>query len=1394
MGIIVEVDKQHSEEDSCETESLPAIKDKEINTSEVSELKLGGYIDSSGTIEAEIIEETPVNPMEHMANMQEEHDNYNSPQSAWERLENIHGKIDIITLRNLFIKALKENEDSVGLGKYLEFHNKIKLTEVSKIILDENGVFKNSDDILIEVEDNPKIGLALENLNSDNPNKNDVKLEHYDFILFSYIGMAKLVEGENIYNWIDKTLYEKDRQPKIGFFKALGGQVRALASGIKNKAIDTTVNTKNKLIALPEAFNQKMSKEEATELLFEAIITKDIKLLKKAIKAGGDVNATDKHDVLTPLVIACGNGMPVIFADTLLKNKADVNKNANGYLPIINAAINGNSEMVKTLIKYNVNLFKRNKSDRTALFWAEHEQQNETAEILRNEMEKQKNDFIAAGIEGSMKDIIPFVKRSPEIINEIDSDGNHIFSYICKKTKNPKVIYHMAENGAEINHQDVHGNTPLIDAAYFGNGEAASILIENKADVTIVSLDGYTALDEAKRRNHLNIARIIGIRLAEIAYLANQELLNAVKENDIERVIKAMKNGADVNYQDSNGDTAFHIACKEATTDIDILQTMIKHGANETITGQDDKTPLDWAEIKQSMKKIKVIKDALNARRNDITNAIDELHNACINGDYNKVKTLINAGFNVNATDKDGNTAILFASIRGHSEIVELLIKNGAKVNVKNNAGITPLMRATVKSKTKTMQILIDNRADLYAKDNEGKSVIYYADNSLYFEKSRPLINKAIQKRKKATADLIKAIKEGIYINVEQAILSGADVNSPSGGFHSLPLNIAVLSRNRSVESNTFEKNYYEISKLLIKNGANVNGEDELRGTPLDIAAGNNDIYMIKLLFDNKADVNYEDRYTKTPFLNACAWSLTLPSVINLMIKNGANINYQNEEGLTALMLITRANPEYNKDTYHNQIEKVKILIANGADLSLTDKYGKTALDYAKENNHLEMIKMIEDEIEKPQKAKNLDLLNAIKNSIYNKVEQAILNGADINGQDDDGNTAFMLAVQVNEHRIIKLLIKNRANLNTPNNNGNPPLIWAIRNGRITASKMIINSEIADLDIQDKDGVTPLFMAVAESNHEVIKMLTNKKANPNIPDNDGDYPLTWAIKNRRSASAKIIIDSDLADLNVQDKDGVTPLFMAVSKSNHEVIKMLTNKKANPNIPDNDGDYPLTWAITTGRMASAKIIIESDLADLNVQDKDGVTPLFRAVAKGAHDVTKMLTNKKANPNIPDNDGDYPLTWALENDYISSAKIIINSGLVDFSVKNSKGETPLDIAIQINNKEIIDLIKNAMDKNNDSKIPAIISAIINKNPAKVRNQLIDGADIYETIPGTDKDAVSMIDEIYSKNRCAATKDIKELIHAEAKRRKHGHSKFNSKEMAILKQIALSGQKTR
>jgi ankyrin repeat protein len=163
----------------------------------------------------------------------------------------------------------------------------------------------------------------------------------------------------------------------------------------------------------------------------------------------------------------------------------------------------------------------------------------------------------------------------------------------------------------------------------------------------------------------------------------------------------------------------------------------------------------------------------------------------------------------------------------------------------------------------------------------------------------------------------------------------------------------------------------------------------------------------------------------------------------------------------------------------------VKILLEEGADVNAKDKYGRTALMIASEYG--------KRGLERKYQTEGPNLVGGL-NTHYETakvVKVLIENGADVNAQDDDGDTPLSNALYQRHMEIIKELIKNGADVNIKVDNGRTPLHIAsdwlgLQNPEIIE---ILISKGADINARDNDGKTPLSLAKKGGRTEVAEIL-----------------------------------------------------------------------------------------------------------------------------------------------------------------------------------------------------------------------------------------------------------------------------------------------------------------
>lgn len=142
------------------------------------------------------------------------------------------------------------------------------------------------------------------------------------------------------------------------------------------------------------------------------------------------------------------------------------------------------------------------------------------------------------------------------------------------------------------------------------------------------------------------------------------------------------------------------------------------------------------------------------------------------------------------------------------------------------------------------------------------------------------------------------------------------------------------------------------------------------------------------------------------------------------------------------------------------------------------------------------------------------------------------------------------------------------------------------------------------------------------------------------------------------------------------------------------IKMHIAKGSNFKAMDQYGYTPLTRAIEGHHPEAAKLIIESDKADINSKDRAGKTPLMIAIASVAKpeemSVALALVAKGADVKAKNAYDQTALHIAIQTGQREIAEALIAKG-VDVSGADKSGQTPLSLAMQRNDAEMADLLK-------------------------------------------------------------------------------------------------------
>jgi ankyrin repeat protein len=265
--------------------------------------------------------------------------------------------------------------------------------------------------------------------------------------------------------------------------------------------------------------------------------------------------------------------------------------------------------------------------------------------------------------------------------------------------------------------------------------------------------------------------------------------------------------------------------------------------------------------------------------------------------------------------------------------------------------------------------------------------------------------------------------------------------------------------------------------------------------------------------------------------------------------------------------------------------------------------------------------------------------------------------GANVNAQNEEGNTPLHFAAWEGQTETVKLLIEKGANVNAQNEEGNSPLHLAAMFGKTETVKLLLEKG-ANVNAQDEKGNTPLHFAAWQGKTETVKLLLEKGANVNAQNEKGNTPLHEATMFGKTEIAKLLIEKG-ANVNAQNKNHETPLHKAIKKIQTEIAKLLLEKGANVNAQNEKGNTPLHFTVWPGRTEIAKLLIEKG-ANVDAPNMNGHTPLHEAAWQGETEITKLLLEKGANVNAPDKNGDTPLHFAAMEGQTETVKLLLEKG--------------------------------------------------------------------------------------------------------------------------------------
>uniref|UniRef100_A0A914V8V4 RING-type E3 ubiquitin transferase n=1 Tax=Plectus sambesii TaxID=2011161 RepID=A0A914V8V4_9BILA len=198
---------------------------------------------------------------------------------------------------------------------------------------------------------------------------------------------------------------------------------------------------------------------------------------------------------------------------------------------------------------------------------------------------------------------------------------------------------------------------------------------------------------------------------------------------------------------------------------------------------------------------------------------------------------------------------------------------------------------------------------------------------------------------------------------------------------------------------------------------------------------------------------------------------------------------------------------------------------------------------------------------------------------------------------------------------------------------GETALMYAIKTNELSTVKLLLQCGAKPLH-KSEDGLSPfdIFFELEESGDVRIleRLLDHTLPDADIVGNNGLTPLLEAVARRRLECVRVLLKSELVNVNAQDKDGRTALHYVILNDNDEeselqYASLLLDHDAKVLIADKSGFTSFHLAAKVGNLRLFKLMVSKDDEVVNVQKgMDGWTALHLATVNGHYEIVEELT--------------------------------------------------------------------------------------------------------------------------------------------------------------------------
>lgn len=894
-------------------------------------------------------------------------------------------------------------------------------------------------------------------------------------------------------------------------------------------------------------------------------------------------------------------------------------------------------------------------------------------------------ELLKAGADPNI--VIDYTKELyPEAAQERQLESNSPFITGLNKQLR-EILLKKREEKNKLNNDNLI-TTPLILASGIGNYNVVETLIKHGADVNKSAGEKYnTPLNSAINKGRHQIASLLinhgaDIKTVNVKHIngdVNVSPLMILLPTGNPEIIKLiLDSGADVNER-----TIFDATPLIQATmlgHIQIVKLLLQYSVDIDAQDRFGKTALIWAVER---------------------------------GDLDSIKELLSKKVNLNIKNKDDLTALMLAALKGYDKIVELLIEHGANPNIESKYWGSAFVLAISKSYAKICKLMLPYITDINKEYHDGSTA------------------------------LIEAIKVRSEEIVKVLLKAGVNPNKKNK-FGETPLILAIRD---ALNGGKYNK---EIVKLLLKHDADIETQNH-RGTALINAIVTNNKDLVNILLKAGANVNTVSPRT-TALSEAMLWDNI--EIAKILLENGADPNLKGYHEISE--------PPLERAITKKSVKAVKLLLEHKANPYSLTAININCFDNAEQVGDPEVIKLLEiwksinnnflerahskliEEVKCPVIEHYNQLKHAIETNSINTVKKLLKQKVDLEVKGKE--PLLNIAIFKERDEIVKLLLDHGINPNIRDEaTGESSVMVAIWNDNVKLLKLLIKYK-ADLDLFSWFGITPLIHAILFNKKEIIETLLEAGANVNYQRQDKETALSLAAKHHSGHVAILLkhgADENLGEIFKRtsllefaalegDEETINFLIskdtylradriqkavnLAVDNNHGRVAEMLINhQEFMPFLPKDAGRL-LSETIKGNNPSIIKVLLKH-YRRIGIKEEDLGTGLVWAATHGETEIVVDLLKAGVDINYVHN-GTLALIEAIKNKQISTAEAILQYvKSITINEKDQEGNSALYYAVMIGDTDLIQLLldkgsflndneKSKLGKNNTKEITKII----------------------------------------------------------------------------------------